>query len=174
MELDTITSRIYEIRGEKVMFDFDLAELYGIETKVLNQAVKRNHERFPYDFMFKINQSEWEIMRSQFVTASSKKRNITASPYVFTEHGVTMLSCILRSNAAIKMNIAIVRAFVTIRRAAIEFKPLQSELVFLKEKIDSHDMQLDEIYTVIENILKQKSNEKSWDERERIGFDKNR
>ena len=109
--LTIIQSKIYEIRGQKVMLDFDLAELYGVATKVLNQAVKRNNNRFPEDFMFRLTVKEWNSMRSQIVTASTaikgkrsqivtasqKKRNITVTPYAFTEHGVTMLANVLKA-----------------------------------------------------------------------------
>src|SRR3954468_13884313 len=122
----TIQNRIFEIRGESVMLDFDLAQLYGVETKALNQAVKRNSKRFPDDFMFRLTVEEWQQMRSQFVTAlqndapmrsqpvtaSQSRRNTSMTPYAFTEQGVAMLSGILQSDTAIKMNIAIMRAFV--------------------------------------------------------------
>ena len=114
MELQLIASKIYEIRGQRVILDADLAELYGIETKALNQSVRRNKDRFPQDFMFILNEKDLQGMRSQFLTASRAKRNITALPFAFTEHGVTMLASVLRSEIAIKMNISIVRAFVTL------------------------------------------------------------
>lgn len=115
-ELQLIQSKIYEIRGQKVMLDFDLAEMYEVETRVLNQAVKRNIERFPKDFMFQLTKEEWENMSSQFVMTSRSKRPKTAMPLVFTEHGVVMLSSVLRSNIAIQTSILIVRAFVAIRQ----------------------------------------------------------
>ena len=115
-ELQLIQSKIYEIRGQKVMLDFDLAEMYEVETRVLNQAVKRNIERFPEDFMFQLTKEEWENMSSQFVMTSRSKRPKTAMPLVFTEHGVVMLSSVLRSNIAIQTSILIVRAFVAIRQ----------------------------------------------------------
>jgi hypothetical protein len=170
MELNIITSKIYEIRGQKVMLDFALAELYGIETKALNQSVRRNNGRFPEDFMFKLNESEWRAMRSQIVTASREKRNISALPYAFTEHGVTMLASVLRSEVAIKMNIAIIRAFVAIRKAIVELKDVSVQLEFLKNRIANHDAQLNEIYTAIENLLDEKVNQKDWQDREKIGF----
>lgn len=103
MQLQKIESKIYDVRGLKVMLDFDLAELYEVETKVLNQAVKRNRSRFPERFMFRLNISEWKIMRSQFVTASGqRKRNISSLPFAYTEHGVTMLASVLRSDKAIR------------------------------------------------------------------------
>ena len=115
-ELQLIQSKIYEIRGQKVMLDFDLAEMYEVETRVLNQAVKRNIERFPEDFMFQLTKEEWENMSSQFVMTSRSKRPKTATPLVFTKHGVVMLSSVLRSNIAIQTSILIVRAFVAIRQ----------------------------------------------------------
>lgn len=115
-ELQLIQSKIYEIRGQKVMLDFDLAEMYEVETRVLNQAVKRNIERFPDDFMFQLTAEEWQNMSSQFVMTSRSKRPKTAMPLAFTEHGVVMLSSVLRSNIAIQTSILIVRAFVAIRQ----------------------------------------------------------
>ena len=114
-----IQNKIYEIRGVKVMLDFDLAEMYGIETRMLNQAVKRNIERFPEDFMFRLKQTEWKSMSSQFVMTSRSKRPKTSMPLAFTEHGVVMLSSVLRSEIAVKANILIVRAFVTIRQLVL-------------------------------------------------------
>ena len=115
-ELQLIQSKIYEIREQKVMLDFDLAEMYEVETRVLNQAVKRNIERFPDDFMFQLTAEEWQNMSSQFVMTSRSKRPKTAMPLAFTEHGVVMLSSVLRSNIAIQTSILIVRAFVAIRQ----------------------------------------------------------
>ena len=115
-ELQLIQSRIYEIRGQKVMLDFDLAEMYEVETRVLNQAVKRNIERFPEDFMFQLAKDEWQNMSSQFVMTSRNKRPKAAVPLAFTEHGVVMLSSVLRSNIAIQTSVLIVRAFVAIRQ----------------------------------------------------------
>ena len=152
------------------MLDADLAELYGIETKALNQSVRRNKDRFPQDFMFILNEKDFEGMRSQFVTASRVKRNITALPYAFTEHGVTMLASVLRSETAIKMNIAIVRAFVAMRMSIVDIKGVSDQLALIKERIGAHDVQLNEIYTAIENLLDNNSNQKNWDGRERIGF----
>ena len=115
-ELIDIRTKIHEIRGQQVMLDFDLAELYGVETRVLNQSVKRNKDRFPLDFMFQLNEEEWESMSSQFVTTSRVKRPKKSIPFAFTEQGVAMLSGVLRSPTAIEVNIRIMRAFVAIRR----------------------------------------------------------
>ena len=128
MELQLIQSKIYEIRGHKVMLDFDLAELYEVQTKVMNQAVKRNLQRFPIDFMFRLTRDEWDSMRSQIVTAYPNKRNVSATPYAFTEQGLAMLSGILNSDKAISVNIAIMRAFVMIRQYALTYKELSDKL----------------------------------------------
>ena len=116
MQVETLQSKIYYIRGQKILLDYDLATLYEVETKVLNQAVKRNIIRFPEDFMFQLTLSEWDRNSSQFVTSSSKHRGNTYLPYVFTEQGVAMLSSVLRSEKAALINIAIMRAFVEIRK----------------------------------------------------------
>ncbi len=126
MQLQNIETKIYELRGQKAMLDFDLAVLYEVGTKVLNQAVKRNLKRFPLDFMFQLSTQEWEILRleiessnnnrSQFVTSSQKHRGKAIPPHAFTEQGVAMLSSVLRSEKAINVNIAIMRAFVFIRQ----------------------------------------------------------
>ncbi len=168
MELKIITSKIYEIRGQKVMLDFDLAELYGIPTKVLKQSINRNIKRFPEDFMFIINDLEFQNLRSQIVTSSWG--GIRRNPVALTEHGVSMLASILRSEVAIKMNIAIIRAFVAMRKAIVELKDVSGQLEFLKNRIANHDAQLNEIYTAIENLLDEKVNQKNWQDRERIGF----
>ena len=139
-QLQTIQSKIYEIRGRKVMLDFDLAGLYGTETKVLKQSVKRNIRRFPSDFMFEITKEEFELLRSQFVT--SKQRGGTRyMPYAFTESGVAMLSSVLHSEVAIEINIHIMRAFIALRQL-ISSPPvdknaeLQQEMKRLKEYME--------------------------------------
>lgn len=111
-----IPSRIYEVRGQKIILDRDLAELYGVETRVLNQAVKRNIERFPEDFMFQLSKEEFVKWKSQIVISNSVKMGIRTMPYAFTELGVAMLSSILKSGTAIQVNIAIMRAFVAVRQ----------------------------------------------------------
>ena len=113
ISVDNLKTKIYEFRGQKVMLDRDLAELYHVETKVLNQAVKRNIKRFPTDFMFQLNQGEFEILKSQFVT--SNWGGVRKLPYAFTEQGLAMLSGLLNSDIAIDVNINIMRAFVTLR-----------------------------------------------------------
>ena len=121
-----IQSKIYEIRGQKVMLDRDLAEMYGVLTKVLNQAVKRNPDRFPEDFMFQLTNEETQNWKSQIVTTNSIKMGVRRNPYAFTELGVAMLSSVLNSKTAIQINMSIMRAFVAIRHIA--FTPPKDEL----------------------------------------------
>jgi hypothetical protein len=169
MEISVIQNKIHEIRGHKVMLDFDLATLYNVETKALNQAVKRNNDRFPKDFMFRLSQKEWDKMRSQFVTASAK-RNKAALPYVFTEHGVSMLASVLKSKKAVKMNISIIRAFIALRQFALRYKELADQIVELKDSVGNHNEQLKQIYDTLEDLLEEKSDEENWQKREPIGF----
>ncbi len=138
-EVDIVRSKIYEIRGQKVMLDRDLAAMYGVETRALNQAVKRNAERFPEDFMFQLTAEEWENLKSQFVTSSWG--GARKMPYAFTELGVAMLSSVLTSKIAVQVNMGIMRAFVSVRQALSQPKPselaqLQSEVRELKEYVN--------------------------------------
>jgi hypothetical protein len=174
------------MRGERVMLDFDLADLYEVPTKALNQAVKRNIKRFPKDFMFRLTLAEWQNIRSQIVTgygtsnslrsqnvtASQSRRNTNVTPYAFTEQGVAMLSGVLNSDKAITMNIAIMRAFVEVRRVLLRQNDLKEQLKQIKEKIGEHDVQLNQIYDALENLLDEKAAQRKWDDRERIGFKK--
>ncbi len=183
--IQSIQNRIYEIRGERVMLDFDLAALYEVETKALNQAVKRNAKRFPADFMFRLTLVEWQSirsqsvtasestsMRSQIVTASQSKRNTNITPYAVTEQGVAMLSGILNSDKAINMNIAIMRAFVEVRKVLLRQTDLKEQLHEIKQRLGEHDTQLNSIYDALENLLDEKAAQRKWEERERIGFKK--
>jgi phage regulator Rha-like protein len=182
--IQSIQNRIYEIRGERVMLDRDLAVLYETETKALNLAVKRNLKRFPRDFMFQLTKEEFESLRFQIETSKSSdelKLQIETSkgrggtrylPYAFTEQGVAMLSGILHSDKAISMNIAIMRAFVEVRRVLLQQSDLRTQLKEIKEKLGEHDEQLNQIYDSIENLLDEKAEENKWNERERIGFKK--
>ena len=138
-EVTNIQNLIYEIRGYKVMLDSDLAMLYEVETKVLNQAVKRNIERFPEDFMFQLTKQEWNTfkVRSQIVT-SPKGGGRQYLPYVFTEQGVSMLSSVLKSKRAIQINVQIMRTFVAMRRWAIENKELGQRLTELEQYFIEH------------------------------------
>lgn len=181
--IKSIQNRIYEIRGERVMFDFDLAALYEVETRVLNQAVKRNIKRFPKDFMFQLTKEEFEQLKSQIVTSKPSSQFVMMGaipqnrtgkylPYAFTEQGVAMLSGILNSDKAISMNIDIMRAFVEIRRIVLQQGDIREQLKQIQHRIIEHDTQLSSIYDAIENLLDDKVAQKKWDDRERIGFKK--
>jgi hypothetical protein len=181
--IKSIQNRIYEIRGERVILDRDLAVLYEIETKRLSEAVKRNSKRFPLDFMFQLTIEEWESirfqietiesgdsLRSQIATSKTGRGGTRYLPYAFTEQGVAMLSGILNSDKAIAMNIAIMRTFVEIRRVLIQENDLLEQLKQIKERIGEHDVQLNQIYDAMENLLDENTAQKKWEERERIGF----
>jgi hypothetical protein len=177
--IQSIQNRIYEIRGQRVMLDFDLALLYEVETKRLNEAVKRNIKRFPEDFMFRLTKLEWQSMwsgivttsedkmpmRSQIATALQNKRNINITPFAFTEQGVAMLSGILNSDKAINMNIAIMRSFVEIRRMALAQPVLSAQLQEFAQRIGENDIQLAQIYEALENMLDEKAAERIWNKR---------
>lgn len=169
MELQLIQNKIYEVRGQKVMLDFDLAALYEVETRVLNQAVKRNLKRFPTDFMFQLNKTEWETMLSQNVMTYPEKRPKTAMPLAFTEQGLAMLSGILNSDKAINTNIAIMRAFVFIRQYALSHKDLTEKLIELENKFDT---QFKDVSDAINYLLQKDEQHTSQIERTRIGFKK--
>jgi len=179
MQIQTaIQNKIYEIRGQRVMLDFDLAEIYQIPTRRLKETVRRNKKRFPSDFMFELTASEYKSLRSQIATLKGPGRGQHAKylPFAFSEHGVGMLASVLKSDKAIDMNIAIVRAFVALRQIAIHHKDLAQKLELLRiemhERLGEHDGQLKAIYDAIENLLEEKTEKKSWEERERIGFKK--
>ena len=140
-QLELIQSKIYEIKGQRVMLDFDLAELYQVETRVLNQAVKCNIDRFPEDFMFQVTAEEWVVISSQFVMTSKNKRPKSALPLAFTEHGVVMLSSVLRSDIAVQTSVLITRAFVAMRQMIANSPVImsaqhQKEMKELKEYIE--------------------------------------
>ncbi len=169
--IQSIQNRIYEIRGERVMLDRDLAALYETETKLLNKAVKRNIKRFPKDFMFQLTNEEFESLRFQIGTLEKGRgRYSKYLPYAFTEQGIAMLSGILNSDIAINMNIAIMRAFVEIRKVLLQQISLKEQLKEIKERLGEHDAQLNQIYDAMENILDEKAAQRKWEERQRIGF----
>lgn len=185
--IQSIQNRIYVVRGVRVMLDRDLASLYETATKVLNLAVKRNRMRFPDDFMFQLTKEEYEGIRSQIETLEKsdnplRLQNETLKnargqhskylPYVFTEQGVAMLSGVLNSDKAINMNIAIMRAFIEIRKVLARQNDIKEQLKQIKERIGEHDAQLNQIYNAMENLLDAKAAERNWEERERIGFKK--
>ncbi|GHT59664.1 DNA-binding protein [Spirochaetia bacterium] len=150
-----IPSMIHEIRGCKVMLDSDLAQLYQVGTKVLNQAVKRNMERFPQDFMFQLNTEEWESLRSQFVTFSRDSRKY--KPYAFTEHGILMLSSVLKSEIAIDVNIKIMRVFVQMRQYALAQTGTNEQILELRKLlllyIERNDKRVDDIIRALNGFI---------------------
>ncbi len=149
-DIEIIRSKIYEIRGQKVMLDYDLAEMYGVETKVLKQAVRRNIGRFPADFMFELTKEEFDLLRSQFVT--SKGRGGTRYlPFAFTEQGVAMLSSVLNSETAIQINIGIIRAFVSVRQM-IAANPMAMRLATLEKNFEELKQDLEEIFSDYNDI----------------------
>ncbi len=149
---ERISQSILLLRGQKVLLDVDLAELYGVETKVLLQAVKRNRERFPEDFMFQLTADEFGNLRSQFVTSSWGGRRY--APYVFTEQGVAMLSSVLKSPRAIAVNIEVMRAFVRLREMLSSNKELAAKLNELEHKLESHDQAIAGILNAIRELMK--------------------
>ena len=165
MLLQTIQKRIYELRGQKIMFDFDLAELYEVETKRLKEAVRRNINRFPSDFMFELTKIEFESLRTQFAT--SKRGGIRYAPFAFTEQGVAMLSSVLNSDKAIEVNISIIRAFVFIRQYALTHKDLTDKL---KELESTYNKKFKDVYEAINYLLKQDKVSTDQKVRKQIGF----
>lgn len=138
MELQTIQSKIYEIRGQRVMLDFDLAELYQVETRTLKQAVRRNIERFPEDFMFEITEAEYNSLKNSLtsqIVISNERGGRRYMPFAFTEQGVAMLSSVLRSGTAIQVNIAIMRAFVAMRNYITTTTQITAELSEIRAKL---------------------------------------
>ena len=156
MDLEHIQRKIHEIRGVKIILDFDLAFMYEVETRVLNQAVKRNMKRFPNDFMFQLTKEEWESMSSQFVMTSHLKRPKTSMPYAFTEQGVAMLSGLLNSDIAINTNIVVMRAFVMIRQYALNYAELNQKIEKLSYRLDDNDVKTNEIFELLKELLEHK------------------
>jgi phage regulator Rha-like protein len=148
-----VERKIYLIRGHKVMLDSDLAELYGVPAKVLNQAVRRNVERFPEDFMFQLTWEEvGELSRSQFVTLK-RGANIKYRSYVFTEQGVAMLSSVLRSKRAIQVNIIIMRAFVKLKQLLATHSALAQKLAELEHRLEGHDQEIRSLFDAIRQLM---------------------
>jgi hypothetical protein len=174
MEEFSIHNRIYEVRDCRVMIDFDLAVLYGVETKRLKEAVRRNLKRFPPDFMFELKPDEYDFLRTQIASLEKTGRGKFPKylPFAFTEHGVTMMASILNSERAIQMNIAIVRAFVEIKKSVGFYKELKEQLRHVFAHLEKHDSQLEIILKVIEKLAIREANTIKWENRTRIGFDK--
>ena len=185
--IQSVQNRIYLIRGQRVILDKDIAFLYETETKSLNLSVKRHIDRFPLDFMFQLTKEEIELLRLQknqdneiipnlrfqIETSSLESWGGTRYlPYAFTEQGVAMLSGILNSKKAIEMNIAIMRAFVELRRVLLIQSDFKIQLDLIKDRLGGYDAQLNQIYDAIENIMDETAAKNKWDNRTRIGFTK--
>ena len=187
MELQVIQNKIYEVRGQKVMLDFDLAELYGSETKRLKEAVRRNLKRFPSDFMFELTKEEFESLRSQ-IASSNKRGGTRYMPFTFTEQGVAMLSSVLNSEYAIEINISIMRAFVTVRQYLSSLNSTTKEIEELKQRMKmleegnedtiaavndlSEDTrkELDDIYLALSQLAEKQKHVNKQTERRPMGF----
>jgi hypothetical protein len=165
-KVPSIEDQILFVRGQKVILDSDLARIYGVPTKRLNEQVRRNKARFPIDFVFKLNQVDLEMMnRSQFATGSQKHRDPRFSPYVFTEHGALMASTILNSQQAIKMSVYVIRAFVRLREALAIHKNIARKLDALEKKVGDQDAKIQAVFDAIREMMKEPEKPKK-----KIGF----
>ena len=164
---EIIMSKILLIRGQKVMIDSELAVLYGVETKQLKRQVRRNIERFPEDFMFELTEIESEILRSQFGTSSWGGNRYV--PLVFTEQGVAMLSSVLNSAIAIKVNIQIIRVFTKIRQSISDTLDMKLEIEDIKKKLSNHDKNIELVFSYLDELIEKKEN---IIERTKIGYKK--
>ncbi len=164
---EIILQKILLMRGQKVMLDRDLAEMYGVEVRVLNQAVKRNVTRFPEDFMFQLAQNEWRDLRSQFATSSWG--GARKPPYAFTEQGVAMLSSVLNSETAIQVNIQIIRLFTKMKQLVLDNKDLWSKIEKIEHHLVKNDEEIKTVFAYLKKLLVQENKP-----REPIGFRKNK
>lgn len=157
---EKIINQIYYIRGQKVMLDRDLAVLYGVETKQLKRQVNRNKERFPEDFMFEMNDTEFQNWRSQFGTSKSDKMGLRYAPFCFTEQGVAMLSSVLNSKQAILVNIRIIRIFTHIRQALQDNTELRLEIEQIKQKLGNQSKNIELVFQYLDELLEKKNDPK--------------
>jgi len=146
-------NKIYLVRGQKVMLDRDLAELYQVETRALNQAVRRNIDRFPKDFMFQLTQNEFDNWKSQFVISNSEKMGLRKRPLAFTEQGVSMLSGVLNSETAIRVHIQIIRVFAKMKELLITHKDILLQLEKIERKLTGHDEDIALIFQYLKQLL---------------------
>jgi hypothetical protein len=168
---EVIISKIYSMRGEKVMIDRDLAILYGVETKYLKRQVRRNISRFPQDFMFQLNKSEFSEWRSQIVSSNSKdKMGLRHAPFAFTEQGVAQLSSVLNSERAINVNIQIIRLFISMRKILLSNLKLINELKTLEDEIKNHDDKIKLIFAYLEKLEQERQKDIYFSKRAKIGF----
>lgn len=166
---ELISNKIYFIRNQKVMLDRDLALLYGIETKRLKEQVKRNISRFPEDFMFELTKEEFENWRSQFATSNSDKMGLRYLPMAFTEHGVLMLSSVLKSDKAIQTNIQIMRIFSKVRQMLLDTTDLKIDILQIQKKLENHDKNIELVFSYLDELSEKKENETP---RTKIGYKK--
>jgi phage regulator Rha-like protein len=162
---EVIMNKIYLIRGQKVMIDRDLAELYEVETKRLKEAVRRNPNRFPKDFMFEMNKKEFENWRTQTATSKEDKQGLRYAPFCFTEQGVTMLSCVLSSDRAVNVNIQIIRIFTKMKEMLLTNKDILLKVQMVEHKLTAHDEDLKLIFEYLKKLLNPPQ-----EPRKRIGF----
>lgn len=162
---ESLINKIYYIREQKVMLDSDLAELYGVETRVLNQAINRNIDRFPLDFMFQLSGQEWSNLKSQFVISSWGGRRTL--PFVFTEHGVLMLSSVLNSARAIKVNIQVMRIFTRFRKHILDHGQLRVEIEEIRQQLHNNSQNIELVFQYLDELVVKKEEPKS---RKRIGY----
>jgi len=168
MELSIIKEKIFTIRGHKVMLDFDLAELYAVETRVLKQAVRRNIDRFPDDFMFELTKEELENWRSQFVMSNeTNKMGLRYAPFAFTEQGVAMLSSVLKSKKAIDVNIAIMRSFVMLRQHLTNYGSLKEQIAQLEKEMN---VKFKDIHQALNYLLQKDKVQIKQQNRKQIGY----
>lgn len=167
---ETISTKIYYIRNQKVMLDRDLASLYGIETKALKQAVKRNLPRFPEDFMFELTKIESDSLRSQIVTLKKGRgEHQKYLPSAFTEHGVLMLSSVLKSDKAIQTNIQIMRIFTKVRQMLLDTTEIKVDILQIQKKLENHDKNIELVFSYLDELTEKKEKES---ERVKIGYKK--
>ena len=167
---EVVISKIFVVRNQQVMLDTDLAELYGVETRRLNEQVKRNIDRFPEDFMFQLTKDEFDNLKSQIATSSWGGRRTL--PYVFTEHGVLMLSSVLNSDRAIKINIQIMRIYTKIREMILTHKDILSKLEKVEEKMVNQDNQILVIFEYLKQFEQEKQIQLELQNRRKIGYSK--
>lgn len=164
---EIITNKIYLIREQKIMLDRDLAELYGVETKRLKEAVRRNKERFPKDFMFEMSKEEFQNWRTQFATSKEDKKGLRYAPFCFTEQGVAMLSSVLNSSRAIEVNIRIIRIFTKVREAFTDNLSLKLEIEEIKKKLTNQSKNIELVFNYLDELVEKKDKPKT-----KIGYKK--
>ena len=164
---EVLMSKIYMIRGQKIMLDRDLAELHGVETKRLKEQVKRNRERFPVDFMFELTDSEFTNWRSQFATSNSDKMGLRYKPFCFTEHGVLMLSSVLNSTKAIQVNIQIMRIFTQMRKLLSDNSEFRLTLEEIRKKTENNTKNIEVVFQYLDELIEKTEEQEP---RTQIGF----